>query len=72
LPKGKKRIPSSCARLVWHKVPLRSAARRERIQSFFGSLINAVGCVLIIPCDIEPNIDEIVLSRWRYWNRLFI
>jgi hypothetical protein len=46
-------------------------ARRgdKGFKGFFSGLINAVGYVLIIPCDIEPNVDEIILSRWRYKNR---
>lgn len=43
------------------------ARRGEKgFKGFFGGLINVVGCVLIIPRDIEPNVDEIILRRWRY------
>ena len=41
----------------------------KRLKGFFSGLINAVGCALIIPCYIEPNVNEIVLCRWSYKNR---
>ena len=41
---------------------------KKGLKGFFSGLINAVGCILIIPCDIKPNIDEIILRRWRNKN----
>jgi hypothetical protein len=38
------------------------------LKGFFSGLVNAVGCVMIIPRHGEPNMNEIILSRWCYKN----